>query len=164
MNAYVNRKIVACPEPILPADVLALIKERAKLVDEIIVPGGPLDQYLLKENVDPKSATVYFYGSSCTGVPFLQKKSGVAYVTAQSDIDFLVFANKVNGTLWRMPEGPNRPFEYNSVPVEVISGYVQGSVLDEFLFNLFGLKIYSKEATLAVPFSSKLVRSPSPPD
>ena len=52
---------------VLNLDQIERIERYREALFEVIEPNGPLDQYLRSKGADPKTATVYLFGSGATG-------------------------------------------------------------------------------------------------
>jgi serine/threonine-protein kinase len=130
---------------------------RRALAEEIVVDGGPLDQYLEGAGADPSTAYVLLFGSTVTG--FSSKEKGKC-LSEESDLDLMVFARRPDGSKWRIHDGPNPVFEYGGVQVEVIGGRVEDRVDGNLLAQL-GLDPLEYDATRSTPADSILLRRPS---
>lgn len=141
-------------KPDLPEEVITLVNQRRSLASEIAIPGGPLDQFLAREGVDPDSIVAFHYGSTVSGRSSSPAKNN-RLAQAGSDVDIMVFALDKDGQPWRRMEGQNMHFqvpdkEGNLVEVEVNAGYV-ADTLDQALSVDYGFDYVRPAFTQDLP-------------
>jgi hypothetical protein len=143
---------------VISVELQQTLSQRLNLVEQALLPEGPLDQFFKENNLDSRTAIIYLYGTTASLVSKNPLKKNHSWST-ESDIDFIISVRGLNGEYWRLSRGPHKPSSIQNVPIEVQSLYLMKE-LDVVLYNEFGMEVFLPEETQAIPDYAILVRQP----